>query len=53
MLGKQKQERNAANGNGNVNGGPGGESTNDNQIFNSSENSMNHIDLEADIDLNL
>ncbi|KNC28564.1 hypothetical protein FF38_05702 [Lucilia cuprina] len=46
MLGKQKQERIAA---GNVNG----ESTNDNQIFNSSENSMNHIDLEADIDLNL
>ncbi|XP_046807668.1 rho-related BTB domain-containing protein 2 isoform X2 [Lucilia cuprina] len=44
--GKQKQERIAA---GNVNG----ESTNDNQIFNSSENSMNHIDLEADIDLNL
>ncbi|XP_037815763.1 rho-related BTB domain-containing protein 2 isoform X1 [Lucilia sericata] len=46
MLGKQKQERIAA---GNVSG----ESTNDNQIFNSSENSMNHIDLEADIDLNL
>ncbi|TMW50678.1 hypothetical protein DOY81_004246 [Sarcophaga bullata] len=46
MLGKQKQERIAA---GNVNG----ESTNDNQIFNSTENSMNHIDLEADIDLNL
>ncbi|XP_037815782.1 rho-related BTB domain-containing protein 2 isoform X2 [Lucilia sericata] len=44
--GKQKQERIAA---GNVSG----ESTNDNQIFNSSENSMNHIDLEADIDLNL
>lgn len=46
MLGKPKQDRIAA---GNVNG----ESTNDNQIFNSSENSMNHIDLEAEIDLNL
>ncbi|KAM7358564.1 rho-related BTB domain containing isoform 2-T2 [Cochliomyia hominivorax] len=46
--GKAKQERIAAGG-GNVNG----ESTNDNQIFNSTENSMNHIDLEADIDLNL
>lgn len=36
--------------------GPNGESngtTAENQIFNSSANSMNHIDLEADIDLNL
>lgn len=46
MLGKPKQLRITS---GNV----GGESTNDNQIFNSSENSMNHMDLEADIDLNL
>lgn len=27
--------------------------TAENQIFNSTANSMNHIDLEADIDLNL
>uniref|UniRef100_A0A1A9V2Z1 BTB domain-containing protein n=1 Tax=Glossina austeni TaxID=7395 RepID=A0A1A9V2Z1_GLOAU len=30
-----------------------GESSNENQIFNSTVNSMNNIDLEADVDLNL
>lgn len=46
MLGKSKQQR-IPPGSGN------GEGTNENQMFNSSGNSMNHIDLEADIDLNL
>lgn len=45
MLGKSKQHR--------MSPGNGGENTNENQIFNSSGISMNHIDLEADIDLNL
>ncbi|XP_030244043.1 rho-related BTB domain-containing protein 1 isoform X2 [Drosophila navojoa] len=44
------------NGVANANAPSGGESsgtTAENQIFNSTANSMNHIDLEADIDLNL
>ncbi|TDG42115.1 hypothetical protein AWZ03_011447 [Drosophila navojoa] len=51
LLGKSKR-----NGVANANAPSGGESsgtTAENQIFNSTANSMNHIDLEADIDLNL
>ncbi|XP_043866249.1 rho-related BTB domain-containing protein 1 isoform X2 [Drosophila mojavensis] len=50
-----KSKRNGV-ANANANAPSGGESsgaTAENQIFNSTANSMNHIDLEADIDLNL
>ncbi|XP_017842723.1 rho-related BTB domain-containing protein 1 isoform X3 [Drosophila busckii] len=50
LLGKSKRngDANAIGHNGESTG-----TTTDNQIFNSTANSMNHIDLEADIDLNL
>ncbi|XP_034111481.1 rho-related BTB domain-containing protein 1 isoform X1 [Drosophila sulfurigaster albostrigata] len=51
LLGKSK--RNGVVTSSTTNGDSSGGTTAENQIFNSSANSMNHIDLEADIDLNL
>lgn len=45
MLGKPKPQR--------MSSGNGSENANEAQILNSSGISMNHIDLEADMDLNL
>ncbi|XP_075160297.1 rho-related BTB domain containing isoform X1 [Haematobia irritans] len=45
MLGKSKQQR--------ISSGNGSEATNETQMYNSSGISMNHIDLEAEMDLNL
>jgi len=46
LLGKSKRS-------GDASGGTAENSNADNQIFNSAGNSINHIDLEADMDLNL